>query len=72
LDTSLNTRLLQVRFRTGKVVDEIEIRNRAKSAIASTEQHLWYRPGQSYRIESKQKTMGTDAREVMIDVEILQ
>lgn len=70
IDTSLNTRLLQVNFQEGKV-DAIEIRNRAKSAIARTDQHLWYRPGQSYRIESKQKTMGTDAREVKINVEIL-
>ncbi|PHN01695.1 hypothetical protein [Flavilitoribacter nigricans] len=69
LDTSLNTRLLRVSYRNNEV-EEIQIRNRSKSAIASTEQDLWYRPGRSYRIESRQKTIGSDPREVLIDVEI--
>lgn len=71
LDTSLNTRLLNVRFLNGNV-EEIEIQNRARSAIASTEQNLQYRPDRSYRIESKQKTIGSDTREILIDVEILE
>lgn len=69
LDTSLNTRLLKVRFSNGGV-EEIQIQNRARSAIASTEQNLQYRPDRSYRIESKQKTIGSDARKISIDVEI--
>lgn len=69
LDTSLNTRLLQISYQDGKVA-EIEIRNKTRSAIASTEQHLFYRPDQSYRIESRQKTMGSEPKELMINVEI--
>lgn len=71
IDTSLNTRLLRVSFMDGEV-DEIEIRNQSRSAIASTEQDLLYRPGRNYQIRSKQKTIGADERQVTIEVEIVK
>jgi len=68
-DTSLTTRLLYVGFQEG-AVDAIRINNRTYSAIASTEQNLLYRAEAGYRIESIQETIGSDAKQVLIEVEL--
>lgn len=69
LDSSLNTRFLRVDYQQDTIV-EIRVKNRTHSAIADTEQHLRYQPGKSYQIESKQKTVGSEIRKVLIEVKI--
>ena len=66
-DTSLTTRLLYIGFQEGDV-NAIRVNNRTYSAIASTEQNLLYQAASGYRIESIQKTIGSDSKKVWIDV----
>lgn len=66
LDTSLNTRLIDLQFGQGQV-KRVQIRNKDKSMIAATEQNLLYIPGKNYRISSSQKTVGSAARRVLIE-----
>ncbi len=71
LDEKLRTKELVVDFQNGKV-NHIAIRNASVNAITESEQRLNYTAGVGYSIESKQKVIGGEEKQLGVRVKVLK